>query len=32
MEFFADLGLAVLLSALGALGLVDFWFAEGLKQ
>ncbi|WP_326770347.1 hypothetical protein OG978_41920 (plasmid) [Streptomyces sp. NBC_01591] len=32
MEFLADLGLAVLLSALGALGLVGFWFVEGLKQ
>ncbi|MEV7659455.1 DUF6234 family protein [Streptomyces anulatus] len=32
MEFPADLGLAVLLSALEALGLVGFWFVEGLKQ
>ncbi|MDQ0985974.1 hypothetical protein [Streptomyces sp. V2I9] len=32
MAFLVDLGLAVLLSALGALGLVGFWFVEGLKQ
>ncbi|MGW7241507.1 hypothetical protein [Streptomyces sp. NPDC054804] len=32
MELLADLGLAVLLSALEAVVLVGFWFAEGLKQ
>jgi heme exporter protein D len=32
MEFLADLGLAVLLSALEALALVGFWFAEGMRQ
>lgn len=32
MEFLADLGLAVLLSALDAVALVCVWFAESLKQ
>ncbi|MBT2898828.1 hypothetical protein [Streptomyces sp. McG3] len=32
MEFLADLGLAVLLSALEALGLAGFWFVEGIKR
>lgn len=32
MEFLADLGLAVLLSALEAVVLVGFWFVEGMKQ
>ncbi|CAM5486870.1 hypothetical protein GCM10010329_68340 [Streptomyces spiroverticillatus] len=32
MEFFADLVLAVLLSALKAVALVAVWFVEGMKQ
>ncbi|WP_425826948.1 DUF6234 family protein [Streptomyces fractus] len=32
MRFSADLGLAVLLSALETVALVGFWFAEGMKQ
>ncbi|MFD0034212.1 DUF6234 family protein [Streptomyces sp. NPDC055059] len=32
MEFFADLGLAVLLSVLEAAVLVGVWFVEGMKQ
>jgi len=32
MGWLADLGLAVLLSALEAVALVGFWFVEGLRQ